>query len=170
MWKIRKAGLGWHVAYTEVPCALDVVLFFELPHCRSCAALYVLPPFFRYDRDRRLLRMGRNFAEKVLARRKAAAESPFTTTDEELMLLAPHVHELLTTKLVDGKKHLGVASLALWSADDGWHASVNHRGAQVKWHAIGPTYRGAITALEAAVSKEEATEVNGAGKTRTRNV
>lgn len=151
------------------PVYVEVVVFSDLFTGDPFACMWVTSSNLKTI-TRKVRQMAKSFAEEVLRKKKARAESDYTVSDEKLVALAPNVHELMTRKLKDGKKALGVAALSVWSDDEGWHGKLTHRGVNVSWRALSDTFEGLLPALERAVSKEEASEVNGHAKTRSRPV
>lgn len=114
--------------------------------------------------------MGKSFVQELLKKRKAEKAETDEGNDEELANVVPHVHELLTRKIQDGKKALEPASLTVFCRKGSFHCCLSHKGLDLKWWGEGSTLKNALNALEASIGKEEGAQANGDGKHAPRAV
>jgi len=114
--------------------------------------------------------MGKSFVEKLLQAKKAEKHETTVANDEELADLVPHVYELLTKKLQDGKKTIEPASLIIFCRKGSFHSCLTHKGLDLKWWGEAPTLKASLEALEASIGSEEGEETHTNGQTRAGRV
>lgn len=123
----------------------------------------------RWGRER-WCSMAKSFVEKLLNKTKAEKNDTDAGHDEELANECPHVHELLTRKLMDGKKAIEPASLTVFCRKGSFHVCLTHKGLDLKWWGEGGTLKTALEALEASIGAEAGEDANTNGTTRPHRV
>jgi len=82
--------------------------------------------------------------------------------DAWLLSLAPRVHDLTTTLLIDGKKVIGPAFVSLWAdKGGGWRVKLSLKDLELKWFGDGASIEEAFRSLERALGREVRPEPNG---------
>jgi hypothetical protein len=92
-----------------------------------------------------------DFAQRLLDAVKAGTGREQVASDDDLASAVPHVFELLTRRLKDGKKWIDPGSVLIFAREDCWHACLTHRGLNLKWWGEGNTFKAALDALERAL-------------------
>lgn len=153
-------GQFWGVEYLE-ESGVEIVWVESIADGRLLGARYNLvgKPMLLTGRLQKA--MAKSFVESLLKKRKAQKAETDAAYDEELANEVPHVHELLSRKIQDGKKTIDPASLIIFCREGAFNACLSHKGIDLKWFGKGSTLREALKALETAIGHEEGQETNG---------